>query len=462
MVAGADDPIVSAPAATGVDQPPAAAPAELPSELRTRATGSDWPGFLGPLGTSVSPERGILSPWPRAGLRLVWHKQLGIGYGMPSISRGRLFLFDRLGNNARLSCLQSETGEFLWKFEYPTAYADYYGYNNGPRCCPIVDDDRVYTYGAEGMLHCVRAVDGHLVWKVDTQAEFGVVQNFFGVASAPVVEGNLLLAQVGGSPPGTEQVPFPNLKGNQSGVVAFDKYTGKVVYRVTNELASYAGPVLATINGRRWCFVFARNGLLGLEPASGRVDFHFPWRSRLVESVNASNPVVVGDRVFISETYGPGSALLRVKPGGYEVLWTDADKARDKSMQSHWSTPIYHEGYVYGCSGRHESNAELRCIELATGKVMWSQKNLWRTSLLMVDGHLLCLGEDGQLRLLKVNPQRYEEVSHLQPQPGRKPSEDPASLLEYPCWAAPILAHGLLYVRSKDQLLCLELIPEQK
>jgi outer membrane protein assembly factor BamB len=447
------------------DDKPGAPPldaADLQPDLRTRTTGSDWPVFLGPLGTSESPEKGILSPWPREGLHVVWHKKLGTGYGMPAISRGRLFLFDRLGNQARLSCLKSETGEFLWKFEYPTAYEDHYGYNNGPRCCPVVDDDRVYIHGAEGMLQCVRAVDGQLVWKVDTRADFGVIQNFFGVASVPVVEGNLLLVHVGGSPPGSEQVPFPNLKGNGSGVVAFDKHTGKVIYRVTNELAGYAGPVLATIDGRRWCFVFARSGLIGLEPATGKVDFHFPWRAKVVESVNASNPVVVGDRVFISETYGPGSALLRVKPGGYDVLWTDAEKARNKSMQCHWSTPIYHEGYLYGCSGRHESNAELRCIELATGKVMWSQRNLWRTSLLLVDGHFLCLGEDGQLRLLKVNPHRYEEVSHLEPVAGRKPGEDAASLLEHPCWAAPILAHGLLYVRGKDRLVCLELIPERK
>src|SRR5262249_11840466 len=126
----------------------------------------------------------------------------------------------------------------------------------------------------------------------------------------------------------------------------------------------------------------------------------------------------------------------------------------------HWSTPIYHEGYLYGCSGRHE-NAELRCIELATGKVMWSQRNLSRTSLLMVDGHFLCLGEDCQLRLLKVNPHKYEEVARLEPVHGRRPGEDAASLLEYPCWAAPILAHGLLYVRGKDRLVCLELIPEK-
>jgi outer membrane protein assembly factor BamB len=424
----------------------------------TRKAGTDWPVFLGPQGNSTSTEKGIISPWPKEGLRVVWHKQVGAGYGMPSISDGRLYQFDRHGDQARLSCLNSETGEFLWKFEYPTNYIDDFGYNNGPRCCPVIDGDRVYLLGVEGMLHCVRATDGKLLWKVDTFAKFGVVPNFFGVGSAPVIEGDLLILQVGGSPADTKELSMEQ-KGNGSGVVAFDKLTGKVKYQVSDELASYAGPVMATIRGRRWCFVFARGGLIGMEPATGKIDFHYPWRAKTLECVNGSNPVVVGDQVFISETYGPGSALLKVRPGGYEVLWNDADlPARRKRMQCHWNTPIYHEGFLYGCSGRHPNNAELRCLDLAAGNVMWREPNLTRTSLLMVDGHFICLAEEGTLLLLKVNPQKYEEVSRLE-------VKDPNTgepLLEYPCWAAPILSHGLLYLRGKDRLVCLELIPTRR
>lgn len=435
----------------------------LPKDLRIRRTGSDWPCFLGPTGDSISSEKGILSPWPQAGPRLVWHRRLGEGYGMPTISRGRLFVCDRIGDRARLNCWKSETAEPLWTFEYPTDYQDLYGYSGGPRCSPIVDGDRVYIYGAEGMLHCVRAEDGKLIWKVDTIADFHVRQNFFGVGSTPVVEGDLLIAQVGGS---RQDDPAPNARfsprGADSGVVAFDKYTGKVRYHVTDELASYAGPVLGTIDGRRWCFVFARGGLVGLEPATGKVEFRYPWRSRLLESVNASNPVVVGKRVFISETYGPGSALLEVQPGVCKEIWTDKDKGiRDKSMRCHWNTPIHVGGYLYGCSGRHTEEAELRCIELASGKVMWRKRDLTRTSLLLVDNHFICLGEDGILRLVKVNPDKYEEVSSVELKAAGNRGE-PLPLLNEPCWAAPILSHGLLYVRGRDRLVCLELIPKAK
>ena len=169
---------------------------------------------------------------------------------------------------------------------------------------------------------------------------------------------------------------------------------------------------------------------------------------------NAANPVVVGDRVFISETYGLGSALLHVKPGGYDILWTDAKKLiRAKSMQLHWMTPIHRDGYLYGCSGRHDANAELRCIALATGVVQWSVPRLTRTSLLMIDDHFVCLSEVGTLRLLRVNPKKYEVVSEVELVDAQG---DP--LLREPCWAAPILANGRLYVRGEDRLVCLQLM----
>jgi outer membrane protein assembly factor BamB len=436
--------------------------------VRLAAQGTDWPRFLGSLGTSVSTERGIIAPWPKDGLRIVWHRKLGTGYGAPSIRNGKLYVFDRavhkteLGHResrlARLTCLDARTGQEHWTFTYPTNYKDFYGYNNGPRCCPVLDGERVYLYGAEGMLHCLDATNGKPIWKVDTQQEFGVVQNFFGVGSTPIVDGDLLIVMVGGSPPGSDPREFLELKGNGSAIVAFDKRTGKVRYRISDELASYSGPVIATIAGRRLCLVFCRGGLLAFEPQKGTIDFHFPWRAPDLESVNASNPLVVGDQVFLSECYGPGGVLLKLRPGKADVVWSDAKKTPTrKSLMCHWMTPIDHDGYVYGSSGRHTRNADLRCVELATGKVMWSEPDLTRSSLLMVDGHFVCLSEVGILRLLKVNPHKYELVSEtevIDPQ-----TKQP--LLDYPCWAAPVLAHGLMYVRGEDRLVCLELIRQR-
>ena len=371
---------------------------------------------------------------------------------------GRFFQFDRYGDQARLTCLDSRTGEFLWKFEYPTDYVDMLGYNNGPRCSPVIDDGLVYIFGAGGMLHCVDARRGKLVWKVDTADKFGVVQNFFGTGSTPVTEGDLLIVMIGGSPPECRDIgrfDLDRVVGNGTGIVAFDKRTGEVKYSITDELASYATPQLATIGGRRWCFVFARGALLGFEPLGGEVDFHYPWRSGLRDSVNVSTPVVVGREVFISEGYGPGSSLLRVKPGGYDVLWRDPP-GRNKAMNTHWNTPVYHRGYLYGSSGRYSGDAELRCIEWETGKVTWSKPGLRRASLLYVDGHFVCLSEDGVLRLIKATEKQYSLVAEVVVR--ERPNGPP--LIKPPAWACPILSGGLLYVRGVDRLVCMRLIAE--
>jgi outer membrane protein assembly factor BamB len=421
--------------------------------------GVDWPCFLGPTHDGKSAETGILAEWPEAGPPVVWQRELGVGYGMGSVAEGRYYHFDRHEDEARLTCRDAATGESLWEFGYPTDYEDYLGYNNGPRCSPVIDQGRVYLYGAEGMLHCVDAEDGTPIWNVDTARRFGVVQNFFGVGSTPVVEGDLLIAMVGGSPAESQEAgryDMGRVEPNGTAIVAFDKRTGTVRYTAGNELASYAVPQLATIDGRRWGFLFARGGLIGFEPRSGSIDFHFPWRSRLHDSVNASTPVVVGNEVFITETYGPGSALLRVKPGGYDVVWQDPP-GRDKAMQAHWNTPIFHEGYLYGSSGRHKSNAELRCIEWTTGKVIWSEPYLTRASLLYVDGHFVCLGEDGVLRLVEATPQAYRPKGEV----VLRDESTGEPLLREPAWAAPILARGLLYVRGRDRVVCLRLIAEE-
>ena len=441
---------------------------ELLPDLTADRAGVDWPTFLGPTGDGKSSEVGILTDWSGGKLKILWQRKLGVGYAIGSISRGRFFQFDRYGSKARLNCLHAETGEELWDFEYDTDYDDLLGYNNGPRCSPVVDNDRVYIFGAEGLLHCVRASDGNLIWSLNTTNKYHVVQNFFGVSSTPAIVGDLLVCMIGGSPPGSPGLyeSRGRVFGDGTGIVALNKYTGAVEYEVTDELASYASVKTATIDNRSWCFAFCRGGLVGFNPTTGKVDFQYPWRARKLESVNASTPVVVGDEVFISETYEIGSTLLKVRPGGYDVVWKDKPRARDRAMNAHWNTPIYVDGYLYGCSGRNEPDAELKCLEWSTGKTMWREQLPLsireRTSLMYADGHLVCLGELGTLKLYKASPDQCELVTEaaLITDEKRDPSDPGSSrLLRRPCWAAPVLSHGLLYVRGRDRLVCLELIP---
>ncbi|MFV1968870.1 MAG: PQQ-binding-like beta-propeller repeat protein [Pirellulaceae bacterium] len=462
-------------ASVGSENPTMTDPAELKS-LWTRRRGEDWPQFLGPTGDGKSTETGLIVPWPDEGPRIVWQRRIGSGYGIGSVSQGRYYHFDRWDPRihaergvARLTCMNAETGAELWRFEYPSHYRDTLGYNNGPRCSPVIDGNRVYVLGVEGMLHCLNASNGKPLWRCDTAEKYHVVQNFFGVGGTPVVEGDLLICMVGGSPSGSPGLyeSNGNVRGNGSGIVAFNKVTGEVQYEITDELASYASPQLATIGDRRWCFVFARGGLVAFDPSTGDVDFQYPWRATLLESVNASTPLVVGREVFLTECYQIGSSLLSCRPGGYELVWQDRRRRREKAMKAHWNTPIYVEGYVYGCSGRNPGDADLRCIEWKTGHVQWTHRadHPRRSSLMYVDGHFVCLGEFGQLQLIKMNPNRYEVISEVELRgEGESPSAtapEPTTLLRYPCWAAPILAHGLLYVRGDKCVVCLEVIPDK-
>jgi outer membrane protein assembly factor BamB len=414
---------------------------------------ADWPTFLGPSGNGISPEKGVPQPWPKQGLKKLWSCDLGWGYAPPVVFQGRLYHFDRFGDQARLTCRDARTGRYLWKFEYPTAYEDFYGYEPGPRACPVVDEEHVYLHGVEGMVHCLNRVDGRLVWKLDTQKEYHFHQNFFGVASVPVVVDDLLIVPVGGSPKGRRPLDFRDVRPNGTALVALEKKTGKVRWCSGQELASYTSPLVVTMHGQKVILYFARGGLLVVEPQQGKVLLHFPWRARIEESVNAANPVVIGSRVLLSECYGPGSVLIDIdtqwKP---QIVWSDAPKDRwDRSLAAHWCTPIYWNGYLYACSGRETPEADLRCLDYNTGEVQWIRRRTGRCTLLLVDHHLLCLNEFGTLLVIKPNPQKYEEVARW---------EIPE--LEYPCWAPPVLSDGILYLRGKGRLVALELIPSKK
>ncbi|MBP3955728.1 PQQ-binding-like beta-propeller repeat protein [Gemmata sp. G18] len=410
---------------------------------------ADWPTFLGPTRDGVSTEKGIITPWPAKGLKKVWECELGIGFAPPVTADGRLFHADRFGDNVRLTAREAATGKPLWKYEYPTEYKDIYGYDPGPRACPVVDGDRVYLYGPDGVLCCLNVATGKEVWKVETRAKYFFHQNFFGAGSVPVIDGDLLILPVGGSVKGPRPVDFRMVKPNGTGLVAFDKKTGAEKYATGDELASYSSPVITTLNGKKTGLYFGRGGLMGFDPQTGKSEFYYPWRARLEESVNASNPVVVGDKVLLTECYGVGSALIDLKGGKPKEVWTDKEKdAGDQSLMCHWNTPIHVNGFVYGSSGRHTEDSDIRCVELATGDVKWRQRRTKRCSLTLVDGHLISLSEYGDLALIKVNATKYEEVSKYEV-PG----------LEYPCWAAPVVSNGLLYVRGKEKLIALELIP---
>ncbi len=429
--------------------------------LSTRTTGEDWPHFLGPRWDGTSVETGILTDWSKGKLKVVWSHRLGTSYGIGSVALGRYLQLDRVGDFETLICLHAETGKLLWTSQQPVQYEDMYNYNNGPRSSPTVDDDAVYTMGVSGQLTCRNLSDGAIRWTVDTSAQFGVIQNFFGVGGSPLVVGNYVIAMVGGSPKEDQDLPpgqLDRVSPNGSGLVAFDKKTGAVAYKVGDYLASYSTPRPVVVDGQEVVIAFVREGLAAIDPETGKELWLVPWRSRKLESVNASVPVVFQSQVLVSECYEVGSLLLELGLQQPKVLRSDERNRREKSFRAHWATPIRVDNFLYGCSGRNSPDSDLRCIEWDTGNVRWIDPRRERSSLLSIDGHMIVLGEYGELELIQANPDKYQSVTsvnlaELDPNWPNRPR------LTYPCWAAPIVSHGLMYVRGDNAVVCFELIP---
>jgi len=445
-------------------------------DLWTRP-GEDWAGFLGPTGNGRSSLKGMAVPWPAAGPRIVWHCELGEGYCGPAVAQGRCVICDRVGQEIRVRCLAAETGRELWQQRYPTDYVDAFGYDGGPRAAAVIAGDAVLTFGPEGRLECRGLADGVSRWQVDTSAAYQVVRNFFGVGTAPLVvdtaDGQLVVVQVGGSRPGSTP-PAPErldlVKGLDSGLVAFDLATGRERWRSSDQLASYSTPVRATLGGRDAILAWMRDRFLVVDPATGGVRADFRWRANELFSVVAASPVAAGSEILLSETYGPGSVLLTVTAAGLQAVRQDPAGSRPaRSLKSHWATPVLHDGHLYGSSGRNAGDAVLVCADWKTGEIRWSEAGLGRSSLVWADGHLIVLGEFGDLVLVKATPDDYVEVSRTRlvaamtdtqnTTPATDTQEGNLELLVAPCWAAPVIAHGYLYVRGQGRLVCLDLLP---
>jgi len=393
------------------------------------ARAADWPQFLGPTRDGVYAGTDLADTWPVEGPPVVWRKNVGEGFSGVAVANHLLILFHRLNDKEVVECLDARTGAPRWSHSYPTSYHDDFGFDEGPRATPCIADGKVYTFGAEGMLLCLDLSDGKKVWQLDTQEEFHQGKGYFGMACSPLVEGNAVLLNIGG-PDG-------------AGVVAFDKASGRVVWKGTDDEAGYASPVAATIHDKRYAFFFTRAGLVAADPADGKVQFQFHWRSREDASVNAASPVIIDDTIFLSACYGTGAVLLRVRDKGVEKVWSG-----DGILSSHYATSVRRGDFLYGIDGRADPGfsprPSLRCVELKTGKIRWQENSLGAASLILAGNRLLALTEGGELVCAAAAPEGFKAFARAQIMPDQ-------------VRAFPALADGFLYARGKDKLFCFDL-----
>ena len=384
----------------------------------------DWPHFLGPERDGHYSGPPLERAWQGGTPRELWRRAVGEGFAGPVVSGGRLLLFHRLQDREVLEALDAETGDAIWRYDYPSSYRDDFGFDEGPRSAPVVAGGRVYTFGAQGQLHAVDLDTGNGVWRVDTRARFRFRKAFFGAAGSPLVEDGRVVANVGGP---------------AAGIVAFDADSGEVLWTVAGEEASYSSPVAATFDGVRHALFFTRDNFVSLDPASGRERFRRSWRARIRASVNAATPLVADDLVFVSAQYGTGAGLFRIAGSGLDELWRSNDV-----MSNHYATSVHRDGYLYGYHGRQEFGPSLRAVALETGDVAWDVPRFGAGSVLLAGDLLVVMRESGELMLAEASPAAFTPVAR-------------ARLLRGTVRAYPALADGRLYVRNDDTLLAVSL-----
>ena len=383
----------------------------------TALVASDWPQWRGADRLALWPETGIVETLPET-LRVAWRVPIYSGYAGPAVADGRVFVTDwlkdpesrTLDGTERLLALDEETGTVLWTREWPTNYRMLMStYAIGPRATPTVDDDRVYVLGATGMLLCLNVANGEVRWQKDYASEYGTSVPIWGTSSAPIVDGDLLIAVVGAEPDGM--------------AMAFDKRTGEERWRalpVTGEMG-YSQPVIYDAGGKRQLIVWHASALVSLDPQSGDVYWEQPVDAGAGMAI--ATPVRGGDYLLVSQLYN-GSTMMRLNPDrpAAILLWQGQGRSPDRPEGLHTtiSTPIIIGDFLYGLG----VNGEVRGLDARNGERVWENLEMnaearaewgvvrWGTAFMVQNGDRYFVNsDDGSLIIARFTPDGYEELS---------------------------------------------------
>ncbi len=377
---------------------------------------SDWPQWRGANADGIATDK-TWNPSAVAKGKVLWKKDTGVGYSSVTVVKERVFAMGNAGGSDQVFCLNAADGTEVWKYTYPCESSKRYP---GPRSTPAVDVQgaKVYVLSREGEVHCIDAAKGDRKWKKSIKSELGAQPPKWAFSSSPRVVGNMLLINEGE-------------KG-----LALDKSTGAKIWSGGSGVGGYSSPVVYTKDGKQFVAVFSSKNAFGVDLKTGATAWSYPWETAY--DVNASDPIVKGDLIFISSGYGKGCALLDVS-GKPRALW------QNKAMRSHFGNLIHKDGYVYGVDGQAGSGAsELRCVEFLTGEQKWGHKTGFG-AIVGAGDKIIMLTQEGKLTVSDMSPDGYKEVATAQIQINGK------------CWVMPTLAHGRIYCRSQDgELVCVD------
>ena len=378
---------------------------------------AEWNQWRGPNRDGVSHETEILKSWPESGPNVLWRSPATNGYSGIVISQGRLYTMETEWESELATCRLISSGKRIWAFRTDAKFHN--GTGDGPRSTPIVDGDRVFVLSASGKLYALNAKTGTELWKRDFMEEFGSNRPGWGFSSSPIIKGDLLIAEVG---------------GKESSIVAFDKNNGEIVWETHKGGAGYSSPIAITFNEQRQLLFLTSGSLVSVSPTDGEIYWEYPWPG----GINIATPIFIPpDKIFLSCAYDKGSVLIQMGTGDEEpfaeMVW------ENKVMKNHFNSSVLSGDYLYGFD-----NAILKCITVDTSVEQWKTRGFAKGTLILADGHLIILGENGKLALAEATPEAYKEKAQIQ-------------ILEGKCWTAPTLADGKLYVRNQKEIVCVEL-----
>jgi outer membrane protein assembly factor BamB len=388
---------------------------------------ADWPQFLGPTRDAVYSGPPLTEQWPREGPPVVWRSVVGEGYSSPVVSEGRLILAHRFGDELLVNCYAMLTGKTNWSVRFPMKFRDGEGRDSGPRPTPTIRGDKVYVCNTDGFLACLDLKNGATIWSKKTKSEFKSEATWHGFVSSPLVTEQAVIVQVGGT--------------NSAGVVAFDVATGDVLWRALNEKASASSPLLATVGGKPQLLVITRTAVHSLNPDTGMDHWNFPTRKQSSGNLYAASPVVFGNHLFIGGGYGLGAQLLQLGNESPKKLWH-----LDDALSTLYASAIHDGGFLYGFHG-HPGLAEgrrFRCVEVASGKVVWEQVQSGSGTVARSGENLLMLMDTGEVVLAKATPKSLQIKSRAQ-------------VVGRPTRSYPALVDGYAFIKGPKELVCLDL-----
>jgi len=404
----------------------------------------EWPDWRGPNRDGTWKETGIVKKFDSDKIQAKWRVPISSGYSGPTVADGLVYITDRIEEPEemeRVLCFDAMSGEEKWSYSYPCEYDDI-GYRAGPRASVILDDDRAYSLGAMGHLHCIQSKTGEVIWSKDLKKEYQIRMPIWGIAAAPIMFNDKVILQIGGE--------------NDACIIALNKRTGDEIWRNLEDDASYSAPILIKQGNKPVVVFWTGRNVVGLNPNTGSLYWQEKFEpGEMIQGI--ASPVFFNNYLLVSGFFD-GSLLLQLdktKPVAKKVwMRRGKNEKRTDALHSCISTPLIRGNYIYGV----DSYGELRCLDLLTGDRIWEDlsavtKARWANIHLIQNGDLTYMfNEHGELIIAKLSPEGFHEMSRAK---LIEPTTDQNK--RGVTWAHPAFAYKHVYIRNDKELICADL-----